>query len=75
MRLPCASLDGTETFTIEGMSNQMSPNAKLTVTAVKADVSATNFTVETRLDTPMDVQIYRNGGILHKVLRERLAQS
>jgi aconitate hydratase len=68
-------LDGTETFTIEGMSNQMSPNAKLTVTAVKADGSATNFTVETRLDTPMDVQIYRNGGILHKVLRERLAQS
>jgi len=68
-------LDGTETFNIEGMSNKMTPNAELSVTATKADGQTVQFTVTTRLDTPMDVQVYRHGGILHKVLRERLTQA
>jgi len=68
-------LDGTETFTVEGMSNEMAPNSELNVTALKADGQTVQFTVMTRLDTPMDVQVYRHGGILHKVLRERLTQA
>ena len=68
-------LDGTETFAIEGMSNEMLPNAELRVIATKADGQVVEFTVTTRLDTPMDVQVYRHGGILHKVLRERLTQA
>ncbi len=68
-------LDGTETFSIEGLSNEMAPNAELTVKAVKSSGEEVQFSVITRLDTPMDVQIYRHGGILHKVLRERLAQN
>jgi aconitate hydratase len=68
-------LDGTETFSVEGMSNEMPPNAELSVTATKADGQTIQFTVMTRLDTPMDVQVYRHGGILHKVLRERLTRA
>ena len=67
-------LDGTETFTIQGLSNQMPPNAEVQVTAVKDNGNVISFAAITRIDTPMDVQIYRHGGILHKVLRERLVQ-
>jgi aconitate hydratase len=65
-------LDGTETFDITGLNDEMPPNAELHVTAVSADGSTTTFQVITRLDTPIDIQVYQHGGILHKVLRERL---
>jgi aconitate hydratase len=65
-------LDGTETFEISGLSAEMSPNAELNVTAVNSEGKMTKFTVITRLDTPIDIQVYHHGGILHKVLRERL---
>jgi aconitate hydratase len=65
-------LDGTETFDISGLSSDMAPNAELTVTATKASGGTTTFQVITRLDTPIDIKVYHHGGILHKVLRERL---
>jgi len=45
----------------------------LTVTAHKSDGSSIDFDVDVRLDTPVEVDYYRNGGILHTVLRN-LAQ-
>jgi aconitate hydratase len=65
-------LDGTETFDISGLSDEMSPNAELSVTAVSSAGETTTFQVITRLDTPIDIKVYQHGGILHKVLRERL---
>jgi aconitate hydratase len=65
-------LDGTETFEITGLSAEMAPNAELQVKAVTGDGKSVQFTVITRLDTPIDIQVYHHGGILHKVLRERL---
>jgi aconitate hydratase len=65
-------LDGTETFDIQGLSNEMPINAELEVTAAKEDGTETKFTVITRLDTAIDIEYFRNGGILHTVLRERL---
>ena len=65
-------LDGSETFSITGLGNTMPANAELQVTAQKEDGEMVKFSVLTRLDTPMDVKIYRHGGILHKALRERL---
>ena len=65
-------LDGSEVISIGGMSNQMPAGAELDVRAEKADGKVIEFKVVTRLDTAVDVQIYRHGGILHKVLRERL---
>jgi len=44
------------------------------VTATKSDGTSVRFTAVCRIDTPVEVEYYRHGGILHKVLRD-LAQS
>ena len=46
----------------------------LTVTATDEAGKATRFEVTVRLDTPVEVDYYRNGGILHTVLRNFLAE-
>jgi aconitate hydratase len=65
-------LTGREVFHIEGLSEDMAPNAELKVRAEKEDGEELKFKVTTRLDTPLDIQVYRNGGILHSVIREML---
>ena len=65
-------LDGTETYTVTGLNNDITPNSEVDVTAVGTDGKVTQFTAVTRLDTATDVKIYRHGGILHKALREGL---
>ena len=49
--------------------HRLDPPGKIKVTATKADGSTVEFEVVSRLDTPVEVQYYRNGGILHTVLR------
>ncbi|MCB9521488.1 MAG: aconitate hydratase AcnA [Myxococcales bacterium] len=61
-------LDGSETFDIP-ITDDVQPQQQLQVTATKADGTQIKFTVNTRLDTPVDVVYYRNGGILQTVLR------
>jgi len=65
-------LDGTETFDIEGLSNDLSPQSEVTVKATKGDGRSINFQAIVRLDTTIEVEYYRNGGILHTVLRNML---
>jgi aconitate hydratase len=65
-------LDGTETFDIP-VTDDVKALQELTITANKSDGSSVNFVAEVRLDTPVEVDYYRNGGILHTVLRN-LAQ-
>ena len=65
-------LDGTESFDIP-VNDEVQALQELTVTANKSDGSIVEFTVDVRLDTPVEVDYYRNGGILHTVLRN-LAQ-
>jgi aconitate hydratase len=62
-------LEGTETFTIEGLAG-LEPRQKLTVKAVRGDGSETRFTVQVRLDTDVEVDYFKNGGILPYVLRK-----
>jgi aconitate hydratase len=62
-------LTGKERFSFEGLSDDMLPRSQVKVRAEKEDGSQINFTVTTRLDTPIEVNYYRNGGILHTVLR------
>jgi len=62
-------LDGTEQYTIQ-LSDDLKPGQAVEVTAVKADGSEVNFTTKCRIDTPVEVEYYRNGGILHYVLRQ-----
>jgi len=62
-------LDGTETFDI-ALSDDLKPRQAVEVTAKKADGDEVRFTTLCRIDTPVEVEYYRNGGILHKVLRD-----
>jgi len=62
-------LDGTETFDIP-VTDDVTPRQTITVTATKADGSKVTFDTLCRIDTPVEVDYYRNGGILHTVLRK-----
>ncbi|MDP6870573.1 MAG: aconitate hydratase AcnA [Candidatus Poseidoniaceae archaeon] len=61
-------LDGTETFDIP-ISDNVEALEKIEITATKKDGTVVTFHVNVRLDTPVEVEYYRNGGILHTVLR------
>jgi len=63
-------LTGYETLSIEGMSEQMTPRATLTVKATGAGGKVITFKVRSRIDTPEEMNYYRHGGILQYVLRQ-----
>jgi len=65
-------LTGFETFEIEGIRGDMKPNAEISMRALSPGNKETTFWAKTRLDTPIDVGVYKHGGILHAVLRELL---
>ena len=62
-------LSGFETFDILGLSEEMTPNQEYTVRVTREQGTVFDFQVTSRLDTPVEVNYYRNGGILHTVLR------
>ena len=62
-------LDGSETYDIEGLGNDIKPQSQLTVRATKANGKVFAFQVTALLNTEVEVNYYRNGGILHTVLR------
>ena len=63
-------LDGSETFDIRGIVDGLQPGSSVTVAARKDDGSTVEFEADVRLDSDVDVEYYRNGGILHTVLRK-----
>jgi aconitate hydratase len=67
-------LTGWEIFSIEGLSDDLNPQSEITVRAQKADGSELRFGAIVRIDTPVEVNYYRNGGILHTVLRNMLSE-
>ncbi len=62
-------LNGTEQITIEGVDENLKPRQQLHVKAKKADGKTVEFKVTARLDTPVDVLYFKNGGILQTVMR------
>ena len=62
-------LTGQEMYNILGLKDDIAPRSLLRVEAVKADGGVVKFEVVARLDTHLEVDYYRNGGILHTVLR------
>jgi aconitate hydratase len=62
-------LKGDEIYDIEGLSDNMAPKTVLTVKAKKIDNSIVEFKVTALLNTDVEVNYFRNGGILHTVLR------
>jgi aconitate hydratase len=65
-------LDGTETFDIP-IDDTIQARQEVAVTATKPDGTSIRFTTRCRLDTPVEVEYYRHGGILHYVLRDFLS--
>ncbi|HYP60261.1 MAG TPA: hypothetical protein VEQ36_07520, partial [Thermomicrobiales bacterium] len=66
-------LDGTETFAISGIADNLAPHKVMTVTATKADGSTVSFEAVARIDSKVEVGYYQNGGILQTVLRRLMA--
>ena len=65
-------LTGFETYEIEGIADNLQPLKKIQVKAAAADGTVKKFNVICRIDTPNEVDYYRNGGILQYVLRSLL---
>ncbi len=63
-------LDGTETFDVIGIGEDVQPRQNLTLRITRASGSSEDITVKLRIDTPIEVDYYRHGGILPFVLRE-----
>jgi aconitate hydratase len=67
-------LTGRETFHIEGVASALNGGGRMaTVRAVADGGAEKQFTVDVRVDTPQEVEYYRNGGILPYVLRQLAA--
>jgi len=64
-------LDGTESFTIEGL-DKLQPHQEVTVRARNDAGKETVFKMTARIDSAVELKYYQNGGILHAVLREML---
>jgi aconitate hydratase len=65
-------LDGDEYFSTMGLDDDLRPGQEVTIRAVKPDGREITFQTICRIDTPVEVDYYRNGGILHTVLRNFL---
>ena len=65
-------LDGTESFDIIGVENSVDPGSKINITATKKSGEQITFEVLCRIDTSIENEYYRNGGLLPYVLRQML---
>jgi aconitate hydratase len=63
-------LTGEEVFEIPDLNDQLQPLSQIKVRAAAADGSVKEFTCKVRIDTPVEMDYYRNGGILQTVLRK-----
>jgi aconitate hydratase len=64
-------LTGSESFDIQ-VGSDLKPLQEVKVKATGKDGKVTEFSVTCRIDTPVEIEYYRNGGILHTVLRKML---
>lgn len=65
-------LTGLETVSIDGIDDNMEPGQTLVARARSANGTVTEFSVDSRIDTPVELEYYRHGGILNTVLRSML---
>ena len=65
-------ITGSEKFTICGIEKELKPGQKIKIKATRKDGSEFEFQTKIRLDTPVEIEYYRNGGILPTVLRKMI---
>ena len=68
-------LDGTETYELAGLGPNLKPQQDLTLSITRAGGSVENIHVRCRIDTPIEIDYYRHGGILPYVLRQLVAKT
>lgn len=66
-------LTGFETFSVSGISEDLYPGKRMAVTVTDTDGGQREFHATCRLDTLVEVEYYRNGGILQTVLRQMIS--
>lgn len=67
-------LDGTEEFTIEGLNDSITPSQQLEIVTTHSNGKTKKFKVLSRLDSKIEIDYYRNSGILQYMLRQFLAK-
>lgn len=67
-------LDGSEIFSIAGLSNDLRPGQQVALEIQSKGQKSRSVPVKVRIDTPIEVDYYRHGGILPFVLRQLLAK-
>jgi aconitate hydratase len=65
-------LDGSEIISLTGLADSLVPGRKVSLRIDRADGRTETTELLLRLDNGMEIEYYRHGGILHKVLRQRL---
>jgi len=65
-------LTGHELFDLPQVNDRLAPGQTLQVVATRPGGQATRFSAMVRIDTPLEIEYYRHGGILHAVLRKAL---
>ena len=68
-------LTGNESYDITGISSNLTPGKIVDVTATKPDGAKIQFKTKLRLDSGVDVEYYKHGGILNYVLRQFLSDN
>ncbi len=68
-------LSGTEAFDIAGVAAGLTPGQKVDVVVHRADGSDVTFAATVRIDSPIEVEYYRHGGVLQYVLRQLVARN
>jgi len=63
-------LDGTETYSLRGLDDNIKPRQDVTLEIKRADGKIDNVPLTLRIDTPIEVDYFRHGGILPYVLRQ-----
>jgi len=72
--LATLNLTGDETFDLTGIAENLKPQQDVTLTITRRDGSKQSVALLLRIDTPIEVDYYRNGGILPYVLRELVSK-
>jgi aconitate hydratase len=68
-------LDGSEVFSITGLSNDIRPGQNVMLEIESKGREKHSVPVKLRIDTPIEIDYYRHGGILPFVLRQLLARA
>jgi len=69
------NLDGSETYDVIGLDDSVKPQQDLTLRITRKNGDAQDVSVRCRIDTPIEIDYYQHGGILHYVLRQIVARN